>query len=70
MLLYFNEIHMKKAAGGSFFHLISFIFTYLFCEFEFIRDLLSDLNLLIHTLFHISFRFLGSAVPFLSVSAV
>ena len=69
MLLYFNEIHMKKAAGGSFFSL-NIIYFYLFCEFEFIRDLLSDIDLLIHTLFHISFRFLGSAVPFLSVSTV
>ena len=49
---------------------LNIIYFYLFREFEFILDLLSDLDLLIHTLFHISFRFLGSAVPFLSVSAV
>lgn len=49
---------------------LNIIYFYLFREFEFILDLLSDLDLLIHTLFHISFRFLGSAVPFLSVSTV
>ena len=52
-LVYYEEHETKWQLFS-----LNIIYFYLFREFEFILDLLSDLDLLIHTLFHISFRFL------------